>query len=468
MDLILYGSGPTVVIVSIIAFIIFRGGRRGLKSAVDVVRSPAFYCLVALLLDAVLMRPPIFGLMVFAAGIVALMLVQGLFNPEYFWLSLACVFCIWISCRGKSDSFRKVVADWITPLLIGMGAMGVLALAATLWIPRVQWVWLFRLEGAARTIHEVLDAVLPKALWARMTILILVLSVDVLLPQLHRWTARFNKGMKGAKKAASSVAVFVSMTLFGAGQTGAIGQKVATEKHARLEKEATAIAQLAISARLQEMPLDEVKATTEWLNAIEAGVRADLAVPFHLQDRSVMFESDKSHLQSLISARVEELHQAVAKQPMLIRATGVVDARLAGILGRPMTEEQRRDAKTAFDKTLENFVLEGAKFASEPLTDLLTKAGTPDMTSELVKELYKEQIKRLSKIFADPLADVMFRPNTPSAVAAPTRIMDAARRPVFDVGSLSREVVRPTATERIEKATREVGVRETVKRAARK
>ena len=468
MDLILYGSGPTVVIVSIIAFIICRGWRSGPKSVGDLFRSPAFYCLIALVLDALLLRPPFFGNVVLASGVVALMVVQGLFNPDYFWLSLAFFFCVWLSCKGKSDGPSKVIVDWTTPLLIGMGAIGALYSAATLWIPRAQWVWLFRLEGAAQTTHEVLDAALPKALWARITILILVLSVDVSFPQFHRWTARFNKAMKGAKKAASSVAVLVSMTLFGVGQAGAIGQKLTTEKYARLEKDATAIAQLAIGARLQEMPRDEVKATTEWLNAIAAGVHADLATPFNLRDRSLMFESDKSYVQSLIRSRVAELHEAIAKNSMLFRATGAVDAGLARMLGRTMTEEQRKDAKAAFEKTLENFVLEGAKFASEPLTDLLAKAGTPDMAGDLVKDLYKDEVKRLSKIIADPLADVVFRPNTPSAVAAPTRILDAARRPVFDVASLPREVVRPTASERIEKAMREVGAREATKKAARR
>jgi len=457
LKVVLSGTVPAIVL-ALFVLICFHN-MKGELSIRDVLYSYPYRVLFLWLLVL-----PALVWLLFVVEYATVPLLNVVLQPRYFLLQLSGLFGCWLYCRAKPPGLLKTLADWSKPLLIGMGAIGAISLAANLWIPKAQWVWLFQIEEVAYTAHSMLNTVLPKALWAKLAIVAGILCVGLALPELRPWLKRFDKAITLAKAGSAVLAMFVSMTLFGDGQSGEIGQSVADEKYKRVEAQATAVAHLTISARLTEDSQAESQATAQWLDAIVAGVRADLNVLPMLLDPERLSPARQALLRDLIKKRAAELGEAIAKRPVILDAEHAIDTRLAGILRRHLTEQDRSIARAAFEKALSHFTAEVAKVTGHPITALLEEAGAPELGQDLVKELYEEEVKRTAKIITEPLTDVRFRPaGSPEANTAAARISDVARRPVFEPETLPPDVVHPTGADRIHRTRSKINEREVFK-----
>ena len=59
------------------------------------------------------------------------------------------------------------------------------------------------------------------------------------------------------------------------------------------------------------------------------------------------------------------------------------------LIGRPLSEAEIKEGKSQFGKALDKVASEVTKNGLHPLAQLLEKAGAPDITVDIVKELYK-------------------------------------------------------------------------------
>ena len=239
--------------------------------------------------------------------------------------------------------------------------------------------------------------------------------------------------------------MFVSMTIFGHGQTGEIGGKIAAEKFERLQPSAVAIAELAISARVASNLGGETEDAREWLDSIAHGVKAELDAPkFARED---ILASQKELIERYFNRRVEALKKAVASHRAVVSAGTVIDEQIVRLLGRELNEHERAEARKAFEKAVDNVIGEAAKSTSPLLISLLGQGQAPQAARELIKELYKAEASEAAKTISGPIADIAFRPRSTSTVKANERLASIANRRTFNPDVLPREIVRPTAAE---------------------
>ena len=398
-------------------------------------------------------------------GLILATLTMAL-ETESFWYSFPCLAGFWLYCR-KESGIKKNIADWLKPLLIGMAVIGIITVTASKWIPKAQWVWLFRIESAAENVYWILDKILPKALWEKLFILILAMVINILFPVFIKWTKRFDNALNMAKTVSGVLAITVSMTIFGEGQSGEIGKLIDNEKAKRVEADTTAIAQLIVSARLKENTQEEVKATVQWLEAVYVGVNVDLNTPPTRTDL-LSVESTEERLQELIKSRIAELHKAIQEQPVFKETSVYINSQLTDKLGRQFTEQDRASAKVTFEKSLEYFVSSAAEISSHPINDFLKSISTPELVQDLVKDLYKEEVKNFSKIVTNPFTDSLFRPQTLEAKISLAKASEMIRQPTFSPQTLPSEIVHPTVESRMNKIRVENALKEAVAKAGRR
>lgn len=412
----------------------------------------------------ILMAP----LMVFFFFIVSVLipgaLLYAALETKYFWYSLPGLFGCWFFFN-RQRGIPKNIADWLKPLLIGMGVIGAMTLMANLWIPKAQWIWLFRIESTAYDVNQMLDVVLPKALWVRLTILLGIMTTSLMFPFLGKWSTRFDKTLATAKNVSGVLAIFISMTVFGEGQSGKIGESVANEKYKREEVDLTAISQLIVTARLKENSQAETQATVQWLDSIHEGVVAELNVPPSLEENDQL---RKKGVRYLIETRVKELREAIQNQPQIRHVGKIFDTQLADILGRSLTEQDRNVAKISFEKALNYFVSDVAKISGHPIIELLSSANAPELVQDLVKDLYKEEVINISKVVTDPLTDALFRPESPEAKVSLSKALVIVQRPVFNPQILPRNIVHPTVADKIHRQLEQKRVEDVIKEAKRR
>lgn len=395
-------------------------------------------------------------------GFSAIEFFQFLLQPGQFWFALVVVFVCWASCKVKEGRVFAVVADALSPWLIAMGAIGGMLLVAKLWLSQAQWIWLFRIEEWALSLHNALDAILPKALWAKLLIIAFIFLLNVTLPYLSTLTKRLERLLSLLKAASASLAVFVALTLFGGAQAGEFGQAIAAEKHARLEQDAIAMAELAIGARIAQDPKGEEKAIEQFVIAIARGVAVDLKMPASDAEsvasakRPIDFSEEglkKAHetrLRSLIRRRARELVDALARRPTVQQTTQTIATGVERLLGRTWTESDRAEAKRTFDEALKIVVSDMVKLTSHPLSQVLGEANAPELLRDVVVDLYKAEAKALSRAVAEPMSDALFRPTLPAGTTAADRFVRIASRPVFDSALLPSDLAYPSVERRLE------------------
>jgi hypothetical protein len=130
---------------------------------------------------------------------------------------------------------------------------------------------------------------------------------------------------------------------------------------------------------------------------------------------------------------------------------------------RSLTDDQLKDAKDRFDKALEEFIDKGAEVSIHALSEMLSLAGLPHLSTSIVKDLYTAQLSRLSKAIVDPIADALFRPGSEEASLATATLARAWERPVFDEKVLPPGIDKPTVADRLQERMN----REIVEKAAR-
>jgi hypothetical protein len=99
---------------------------------------------------------------------------------------------------------------------------------------------------------------------------------------------------------------------------------------------------------------------------------------------------------------------------------------------------------------------------------MLKASGLPGILEDVIKDLYRSEVSRLSKALTRPVADVIFRP----AALAPDRtvltVPEAARREVFDPSSMPSKFLTPSYVDRLNRTWAREQVVNSVRRAARR
>ncbi len=410
-------------------------------------------------------------------AVAALLLL--VFGSASFWLPFILALVPWFYFEFTAGRVHKTLARSLRPWVIALVVEGVLLVAATYWLDRADWGWIFWIEeDVAPAAKSVLDTVLPRALGAKLLIIAAVCSINIAVPRLRPSTRRFKALVSAGAAVSVVVTVLAGLTVFGGASLKELGRAVSAEKQQRTEVEALAVAELMLGFRLAEQAAEEADVVENWLDSILLGVRVDMSLPpddvfiamqaarlqstGRIDDAETSYKNWKKHL---IEERVEELRTALAERP-LVRGAGVaMEARITAWLGRGLSARDRIEAKRAFEDALKRFASEGARFTGHPLTEFLKEAGLPELLPQLVADLYKAEVERFAKMITDPLADALFRPNTQAAARSANRLSEIAREPVFEAAALPREIAVPTKAERIE-ARRTESMRAT--RAARR
>jgi hypothetical protein len=413
--------------------------------------------------------------------------------PHNFWIALALMSFGWIYAKNRGSRIGEELARSLFPWLISMWAVAVIFLAASNFIAKANWVWLFRVEDGMSFVHSALIAVLPESVFVKLLLMIVIFLLNFTLPQLRRWTSRFEISLRHLKTASKVLTIVTSLTVFGESQLGEIGQVISTEKQVRVEQDTVAIAELAIGARLTTLQELEMLNALAWLEAVDAGVRANLAIPPRLEDYApyvhqkmkvkIKIETPAGDLyfpsfdtkefeierkRKFIKERIAELKEAVRTSSFVTNTVGSVDSKLRILLGRKMTLRELAEAKSTFEKALKLFIGNGTKLGEHPINGLLKEAEMPELGRDLVVEFYKSETKRFAKSITEPFVDATFRADSPLVATALQRLPEMASKPIFEIDKLPREILRPTVTElsikRYEKIMIDKTIKETVRR----
>jgi hypothetical protein len=421
-----------------------------------------------LMLELLVLSPclPLTLLILFYLVLFAIVILQFLFDPHYIWVGLPVFAIVWFLCRSSSSKFYKAVAETLLPWLIGWAIVGVTFFITWMWLPKAQWSWIFFTEKAASWIEIALDKVLPHSGIANASLLAVLFAINVLRPSWKRVTQQFQKILSGTKTALAIVAVFTSVTFFGDGQLGAVKEATAQEKYDRLIHQTTARADLMLAARLTENVAPESRDVHNYLDAVYAGVSQDVKINFiddswmgWARAHNMSFQDyTRLRYRTLLSDRVIELGKAIASNPTVIKIVGPPDnPRVASMLDRFFSDDQIAEAKEKFKNALDEFVKGGADLSTHPLSKMFSSVGLPDAVPEIVKDLYKAEASTLSKTITEPLADILFRAESPTAKEVPKKLSEIAKRSVFDSTALPAVVVKPTYADRMKvKNEREV------------
>ena len=262
-----------VAIGAVTVGLIWFDSKTGELSVARILKSPPYWG-VATVIALEAADPSLVPALIIAPATMAGIAFYLLLKPSNFPAAFIILSLIYFFNRKKEGILRRAFLDWLEPILLGMLLITTLLATAMWFIPRSNWRWLLWLDDGALQVHSFLEAVLPKSLWAKSILLFGIALVNASLPRLRKWTDKFNRVLKGLKRGAGTVAIFVSMTIFAHGQSGEIGEKVADEKFERLKPSAEAMAQLAISTRVASNPGAETNDAQEWLNSIAYGVKA--------------------------------------------------------------------------------------------------------------------------------------------------------------------------------------------------
>lgn len=244
------------------------------------------------------------------------------------------------------------------------------------------------------------------------------------------------------------LSVFTSFTFFGAEQAGKMLEATAHEKYERTKDQAIARSELILAARVSEAPTAEAEDVKEFLNAVYAGVKVDdpEALDFQVADTT----QRRKRLSEVVEDRVSELTEAMNKVGPIVLASKVIPVDLiASFLRRQLTDNERRDAKEHFEKTVDEFVDKQAELSSKPISRIFEAVGLPMLAQSIIEELYKDEVIRLSKHLSDPLSELLFRPTATLSENSLAKISVAANRPIFDLASLPAEVVKPAYSDRV-------------------
>jgi hypothetical protein len=179
-------------------------------------------------------------------------------------------------------------------------------------------------------------------------------------------------------------------------------------------------------------------------------------------------EKECRQLEQKVRDHVQELLKWSDEHPVVRDAATAIDnSKLKAMLDDALTDDQLKDAKDRFDKALELFLDKGAEITIHPLSEMLSLAGLPHLTTSIVKDLYGARLTRLSKAIVDPLADALFRPRSYEASLAPVALARAWERPVFDEKVLPPRIATPTVGDRLAERANRMIVEKVVRETAR-
>lgn len=430
---------------------------------------------------ALLVLPFFLLVLIWTAGPI----LPWLLDPRHLWPSLPIVAVLWLTSYFSKKPWRNVLAKSLQPWLIGMVIAEAIFFAASRWLPQSQWEKLFLIERISSICEVTLEKLSPIPLLFNLLLLAAIFGVNMWYPRLKAWTRRFEKSLEWGKSAVSVLAVFTSVTFFGAGQAAALHELTAQQKYDRLKDQVAARAQLILAARVTEDPTNEAADTKAFLNVVHRNVEIDRALPVGIGDdfeydpsmpmdpfskewEKWSTERERKRLEQMVRDHVQELLTWAESHPVVRKAAAAIDnSKLKAMLEKKLTANELKDAKERFDKAFDDFIDKAAEISIHPLSEMLSTAGLPDLTTSIVKDLYAAQLTRLSKDVVDPVADALYRPGSSEANLAPVALERAWQRPVFEEKGLPPTIDRPTVAarlvERLNRGIVERAVREAVK-----
>jgi len=344
---------------------------------------------------------PLIGVSVLVLPIV-LVLISGilpvlfetLFKEEYFFHALIIIFLIWLYLKRVNDSALNSFEKALTPWLVGMGVVGILSISAEHVIPRLYWKWLFKFEDLTIAFKELLGFFVPDSLTTKILVVLMIFIIDITLPHLPTWTISINRILTNTKNLSKILAVIVSFTLFGAGQTNAVARNIESEKYTRIEPDANALASLTLQAKLIYQKEIEKEIAKNWLQAIAQGVYVEMQV----SKKEYGEIHSKNDVDRLIDDRAKELTELLNKELRSIDVGGrSVATTLEFHFGKRITDSQRLSAKNADEKTLKEFASEVAKTSSNSMWKITSNSDALLIAQKLISDLYKVEVIRLAQ-----------------------------------------------------------------------
>ena len=379
-----------------------------------------------------------------------------------FWLALPLVAATWFYCHRSPQRLLKVVAETLQPWLIAMAMVAAIFVAARLWLPRAEWSWLVLFEKVASRCDIIYEKLSLDSLILNCILLVVLFTLNILLPASKTWTIGLQKAMSYGKQVAVVIAVVAGFTFFGSGQGSLLLEATAEEKYERLKDESTAVAELPLAARMAQNTQVEAQNVSEFLDSVYAGVSIDLKSPQRVDDDY----SPLSREETLVGQRVAELVSSFAEGPHSIQVAHVIGSLIPrSVLDRRLTDDEVKDTKDKFTTALDKFVDKGADFSSHPLSQILAAAGLPSLLQSIVKDLYAAELTHMSKNITEPLANVLFHTAGVAAEDAIANVSNVAGEAVFDGKSMPAGIVSPTYEGRLAEKQRAKELRQNVKDA---
>jgi hypothetical protein len=423
---------------------------------------------------------------------------QWLYDPTNVWLSMPVTFGSWLWLHRYSNKYAIAARESMKPWLIAMAVALSVFLVARLWLPQTQWPWLYRLEWGASLIETYSEKIVPYPALVNVGLLCILFGINLYEPKFRSVTKGIDAALPRIKTFFSALAIFTNVSFFGGGHAAILLEATAQEKFDRLKDQSISVAELALSARLTAVKDQEIMNVKKYLDSIYTAASIDIEnynpltddfIPDWYGDPTAKeakksaehprgrkgVEANQLDVKAALKAQAEQYHRSIVKYMIDNRIKelkeAMAHARTASSSGKELllpesvktilrspvlSDEEKKDAKDKFDQALDTFIDQASDLSAQPLEIMLTNAGLPEFGRSIIKDVYNAELLDIAKKVADPLADAFFKAGSSPIESIEGRVADAVERPIFDVNSIPREVVAPTAEERTSEKERRV------------
>jgi hypothetical protein len=368
---------------------------------------------------------------------------------KHFYPTLGVLCAVWAASRLWPRAWLRVVAAACVPWIIGMGSLVVLVQGTRLFLPAADWQMLIRIQTLAGSAQDFLKAVTPGGWITQLSLTVVALALGLAAPSLAVWAPRVRKALSWAGKVAAVLAVFTTYSFYGASYgTSGIVAFTKEEGRRRVQPDARALAEQQIAERIRRDPAADARALNQYLAAVAEGVRLQKQAEALQAERlpgsrpvppQPLTPDDGTRLLD----RAAELAKAVARSRVSQAAGAHVTGAIEGLMGRPLTLQERAQAHDAFKRGLSIVLGQAAAMAAGPLIEGLQGKDGSELGKKIAEDLYEQQVERATDPISSEMADAWFHAGGPQAAGVALAIPPEVLAPAFQAESIPLAVLHP-------------------------